>query len=185
MLNILLTLIFFISLNNLYVDSQNVAGQFDYYVFAYSWTPEFCYGNTATYPGCNNPQEFWGKYFTIHGLWPQYSNGGYPSFCSTEIFDSSVPNQIGNHTWPPIYIFLLILSYKINKKISRIMFFCYFFKLYTDVFSIGMSTMTQYWPNVQAEETSPNYDDFWQHEWDKHGKNMMIIIIFFFKFYND
>jgi ribonuclease T2 len=35
--------------------------------------------------------------------------------------------------------------------------------------SIGLSTMEQYWPNVQAAEGASNYDDFWSHEWSKHG----------------
>ena len=112
---------------NLFALSQNVVGQFDYYVLAYSWTPEFCYDNYDSYPGCSKPQSFWGKYFTLHGLWPQYMSGGYPLSCSSEAFNTAVPNEI------------------------------------------GMSTMTQYWPNVKAEEGSPNYDDFWEHEWSKHG----------------
>ncbi len=84
----------------------------DVYVFAYSWEPEFCYGNYGAYPGCSDPQAFWGLDFTIHGLWPQYSTGGYPSSCTTEAFNTSVPEEV------------------------------------------GMSTMTQYWPNVQKAEGS-------------------------------
>jgi ribonuclease T2 len=26
-----------------------------------------------------------------------------------------------------------------------------------------------YWPNVKESETSPEHDEFWQHEWSKHG----------------
>jgi ribonuclease T2 len=29
--------------------------------------------------------------------------------------------------------------------------------------------MTKYWPNVKASEGTPEYDDFWEHEWAKHG----------------
>lgn len=29
--------------------------------------------------------------------------------------------------------------------------------------------MTKYWPDVQYAETSPDYDQFWEHEWTKHG----------------
>jgi ribonuclease T2 len=29
--------------------------------------------------------------------------------------------------------------------------------------------MTTYWPDVEYQETDPDYDDFWIHEWDKHG----------------
>jgi ribonuclease T2 len=35
--------------------------------------------------------------------------------------------------------------------------------------AIGMDTMIQYWPNVKEAEGSANYDDFWDHEWSKHG----------------
>ncbi len=35
--------------------------------------------------------------------------------------------------------------------------------------AIGFSTMTQYWPDVKYAETDPNYTEFWNHEWTKHG----------------
>ena len=95
------------------------------YVFAYSWTPGFCMD--TSYVGCSKPQEYWKTHFTIHGLWPQYSTDGYPSYCSTEAFDSNVPT------------------------------------------TIGMDTMTKYWPDVKYSESSSNYDSFWEHEWTKHG----------------
>ena len=34
---------------------------------------------------------------------------------------------------------------------------------------IGETRMQQYWPNVQYDINSPNYDNFWEHEWMKHG----------------
>ena len=74
------------------------------YVFAYSWTPGFCLD--TNYVGCSNPQEYWKTHFTIHGLWPQYATDGYPSYCSTEPFDSTVPSTIGFDTmteyWPDV-----------------------------------------------------------------------------------
>lgn len=77
----------------------------DIYVFAYSWTPEFCYGQSS-YEGCATPKSYWGKYFTIHGLWPQYSTGGYPANCNTQAFNSSVPIAIGwddmTTYWPDV-----------------------------------------------------------------------------------
>lgn len=97
----------------------------DIYVFAYTFQPEFCYG--MTYPGCKAPEEYWYKHFTIHGLWPQYSAGGFPSSCTTEPFDPNIPNMIG---W---------------------------------------DTMTTYWPDVKYATTDPNYTEFWNHEWTKHG----------------
>lgn len=98
----------------------------DMFVFAYSWQPQFCYGQ-PTYLGCTPPQSFWNSSFTIHGLWPQYSAGGYPQSCTTEAFDPNVP------------------------------------------IAIGWDTMTKYWPDAQYDETDPNYDSFWEHEWTKHG----------------
>jgi ribonuclease T2 len=74
------------------------------YVFAYSWTPGFCIGQT--YPGCNAPQSYWKKNFTIHGLWPQYTTSGYPSTCTTEAFNSSITDSIGMdimvEKWPDV-----------------------------------------------------------------------------------
>jgi len=75
------------------------------YVFAYSWTPEFCYGNT--YPGCSSPNDYWKTHFTVHGLWPQYITSGYPSYCTTEKFNaSSIENMVGMETleqyWPNV-----------------------------------------------------------------------------------
>ena len=32
-----------------------------------------------------------------------------------------------------------------------------------------MSTMTKYWPNIKDSESSSDYDEFWEHEWTKHG----------------
>lgn len=77
----------------------------DLYVFAYLWEPESCYKN-PTWDQCSDPQTFWGNHFVIHGLWPQYSSGGYPSDCTSEPFDETVINEIGledmNHYWPNV-----------------------------------------------------------------------------------
>lgn len=108
----------------LILGSQAMTG--DIYVLAYSWEPEFCY-NQSSYPGCQAPQDYWGHYFTLHGLWPQYSAGGYPADCTNEPFNSSVPT------------------------------------------AVGYSDMLKYWPNVQYAESDPDYDEFWTHEWTKHG----------------
>jgi len=97
------------------------------YVFAYSWKGGYCYTTNPDYPGCLEPKEYWKYNLTIHGLWPQYDTNGYPSYCSTESFDTNVPNEIG---W---------------------------------------ETMTTYFPDMNYAETSPDYDSFWEHEWDKHG----------------
>jgi ribonuclease T2 len=64
--------------------------QFDFYVLALSWSPDYCAAN-----GSNDPQQCsLGKKlgFVLHGLWPQY-NKGYPSNCSTEKMPDSVKTQ--------------------------------------------------------------------------------------------
>jgi ribonuclease T2 len=85
---------------------NNMTG--DVYVFAYSWEPEFCYGKTTTYPGCAAPHDYWKTNFIVHGLWPQYSTGGYPATCTTEAFNSSVPNAVGYNDmvtyWPNVQV---------------------------------------------------------------------------------
>ncbi|CAM9389524.1 unnamed protein product [Ectocarpus fasciculatus] len=105
---------------------QATATSSDMYVFAYTFQPQFCYGETS-YPGCSSPQEFWYTHFTVHGLWPQFKDGGYEHDCTSEAFDEEV----------------------------------------TD--AIGWGTMTTYWPDVKYAEDDPEYTEFWDHEWTKHG----------------
>jgi ribonuclease T2 len=101
------------------------SGSFEY-LLAYSWTPGFCQSQKGM-PGCSSPEDYWNTHFTLHGLWPQYTDQGYPSFCTKEAFDPAAPE------------------------------------------AVGMNTMTTYWPNVKSTEGSSDYDDFWEHEWTKHG----------------
>lgn len=53
-------------------------GNFDYYLFTLSWSPEYCHGhrNNAQCRG-DHPG------FVVHGLWPQFNNGQWPSACSS------------------------------------------------------------------------------------------------------
>lgn len=76
-------------------------GNFDYYVLALSWSPEFCY-NHGDKPECRD-----GHYgFIVHGLWPQFSHG-YPENCSSQSADNSLPDmsdvmpdpQLVRHEW--------------------------------------------------------------------------------------
>ena len=113
--------------NNYVTTTNMVKNENIIYVFAYSWTPGFCYTTNPSYPGCVDPNPYWTANFTIHGLWPQYDTTGYPSYCSTESFDPDVPIEIG---W---------------------------------------DTMITYYPDVKYAESDPDYDSFWEHEWDKHG----------------
>jgi len=77
----------------------------DLYVFAYIWEPESCYENPS-WVQCSDPQSFWGTNFVIHGLWPQYSSGGYPSECTDVPFNEDVIANIGidtmNQYWPNV-----------------------------------------------------------------------------------
>ena len=63
------------------------AGDFDYYLLALSWSPNWCAetGDSQGAPECSKP----GLTFTLHGLWPQYDAGGYPSDCRSTARDPS------------------------------------------------------------------------------------------------
>jgi ribonuclease T2 len=60
---------------------EHVAGTFDYYVLALSWSPAFCASqNEGAHPQqCGLEKRF---SFVVHGLWPQY-NKGWPQDCAT------------------------------------------------------------------------------------------------------
>ena len=51
-------------------------GSFDYYILALTWVPGFCAGHGSDQE-CSK-----GLGFALHGLWPQFENGSYPTFCS-------------------------------------------------------------------------------------------------------
>lgn len=59
-------------------ESPFPSGNFDYFLFTLSWSPEYCHGRP------NNPQ-CGGAHpgFVVHGLWPQFNNGQWPSACSS------------------------------------------------------------------------------------------------------
>ena len=57
--------------------TESVAGQFDYYLLALSWSPTFC----LTHSG-NEQCTGKGYGFVLHGLWPQYAKGGWPQSCA-------------------------------------------------------------------------------------------------------
>jgi ribonuclease T2 len=63
-----------------YADGER-AGDFDYYVMALSWSPNWCAltGDARDDPQCEDgTRHTW----VLHGLWPQYEDG-WPSFCRT------------------------------------------------------------------------------------------------------
>lgn len=54
------------------------AGSFDYYVLTLTWVPGFCAGNPANVE-CSK-----GLGIALHGLWPQFNGGDYPTGCTTQ-----------------------------------------------------------------------------------------------------
>lgn len=71
-------------------------GTFDYYVLSLSWSPTHCAKNQGDSDPdqCGVERKFG---FIVHGLWPQYSNGGYPATCTR---DRTVPRAVVDATMP-------------------------------------------------------------------------------------
>jgi ribonuclease T2 len=87
--------------------TQNVAGRFNYYVLALSWSPDYCAAK-----GKNDPQQCdsnRGLGFVLHGLWPQ-SDRGYPQNCTTEAFDPKMQQQ-----FPDLYPSSTLLRHEWEK----------------------------------------------------------------------
>lgn len=57
-------------------------GRFDYFVLALSWSPSWCAteGRDRSAEQCAPDRDLG---FVLHGLWPQYEDGGWPAFCPT------------------------------------------------------------------------------------------------------
>ena len=62
--------------------AEDVAGDFDYYVMALSWSPNWCAieGDARESPQCDASAGFG---WVLHGLWPQYDRG-WPDYCRTD-----------------------------------------------------------------------------------------------------
>ena len=54
--------------------------RFDYYLMSLSWAPSYCLTHRDDGEECGDR----GFGFVLHGLWPQYRNGGWPQHCSTQ-----------------------------------------------------------------------------------------------------
>ncbi|KAF7031991.1 hypothetical protein CFC21_043222 [Triticum aestivum] len=82
-------------------------GGFDHYVLALQWPGTVCRqtNHCCSSNGCcrSNPL----NWFTIHGLWPQYSYGGWPSCCRpTTTFNMNkiaMLRPILEKYWPSLY----------------------------------------------------------------------------------
>ena len=76
-------------------------GQFDYYLFTLSWSPEFCHGHSSA-PECSQHRGF-----MVHGLWPQNNSGPFLQDCITNPPPASgtapvadiMPQDIIEHEW--------------------------------------------------------------------------------------
>jgi len=60
--------------------SERTGRPFDYYLLALSWSPEYCASEARDRadPQCRSQPP---KGLVVHGLWPQYEDGGWPSAC--------------------------------------------------------------------------------------------------------
>ncbi|CAI0448010.1 unnamed protein product [Linum tenue] len=65
----------------------SVAQDFDFFYFVQQWPGAYCDSRQrCCYPKTGKPTADFG----IHGLWPNYKNGGYPSNCDRDsVFDES------------------------------------------------------------------------------------------------
>ena len=76
-----------IRFSNYFRSNSNGNGNsnFDYYLFAQTFPISFC--KTHKCSGLVNNE------FIIHGLWPNFNDGSYPSFCSNEKLDIDFVNN--------------------------------------------------------------------------------------------
>ncbi|MBX9634856.1 MAG: ribonuclease T2 [Magnetospirillum sp.] len=84
------------------------SGPFDYYVLSLSWSPTWC-GTKAGRGDAEQCGAARGYGFVVHGLWPQYGRGGYPSECAVaqplppSLVDAMLPimpsRQLVQHEW--------------------------------------------------------------------------------------
>jgi ribonuclease T2 len=72
------------------------AGRFDYYVLTLSWSPVYCEQHPDDREQCSTKR--YG--FVLHGLWPQYTNGGYPSSCASSAHLTEDARAFGRTVFP-------------------------------------------------------------------------------------
>jgi ribonuclease T2 len=73
-------------------------GQFDYYVLSLSWVPGFCATHRRHPPECGR-----GLGFALHGLWPQFNGGDYPTDCSAAgLTPSEIQRYSGLYATPSL-----------------------------------------------------------------------------------
>lgn len=73
--------------------ATHIPGQFDYYVMALSWSPDYCATKgTSDIQQCGGAKKLG---FVLHGLWPQY-NRGWPQDCTNERLSLDLKRQFPN-----------------------------------------------------------------------------------------
>jgi len=71
-------------------------GVFDYYLLSLSWSPTYCVSHPDDRVQCARK----GYGFVLHGLWPQYTRGGYPQTCPTRQLLTPAARQLANTLFP-------------------------------------------------------------------------------------
>jgi ribonuclease T2 len=80
------------------------AADFELYIMSMSYQPEFCHKH-EDFPGCRKPENFWKSHLTIHGMWPEFKDGTWPQFCTTEELDNATIAPLlplMEHLWPNV-----------------------------------------------------------------------------------
>ncbi|CAN5322921.1 ribonuclease T2 [soil metagenome] len=72
------------------------AGEYDYYVLSLSWSPVYCESHPRDVAQCGGKR--FG--FVLHGLWPQFERGGYPSDCASSIRLDEPAREYGTTIYP-------------------------------------------------------------------------------------
>jgi len=83
-----------------HVNTGGEPGQFDYYILSLSWAPTYCLTHAGEQPECSGR----GYGFVLHGLWPQYAAGGYPSYCPSVSRLSDVAAARGRTIYPSVQL---------------------------------------------------------------------------------
>lgn len=115
---------------------------FDMLLLVRTWPPTFCEQLREQREECTAPplQEF-----TLHGLWPEYSSGGWPQYCSTTI-EENLENAA-----------------EINESSRKTMSTRITTDGNTDFADFDRKSRCE-WPSFDGST-----QNFWDHEWDKHG----------------
>lgn len=80
------------------------SSQWSYAQLEMFWAPVQCDGSGRSV-GCSQSCVDTGSRFTIHGFWPNYASGGYPSYCTEAKFSASNVSSIMdelNSDWPSL-----------------------------------------------------------------------------------